>query len=208
MTLMLAIVLAMASETYAAPAAPERSDDVAPAPAPEAPNSSGFNNSSSFSSDAFDPSGSFPSASPPPPDVVVPRHSQPRSNNGANWGKNRVRNNYDYDQPQDTYQRPQSRSYGLGPQPAHSQQHGIRIICPSDCVERCRYTLLNASGKAFDYAISGGEYQNLKGPASWRIRYDQGNNRGYRTYSLKNGAVYELKQSGDGSWVFRTVGEL
>ncbi len=163
---------------------------------------------------------------------------QPQPNNNSFWGNNNSNNNswgnsnsnswrnnnrnnwnddYEYNRPQRNYTRSQPQYYDNGgsttqwsapPPPKVYSQRPIRIICTADGFAQCSYALLNASGKTYEYTMTGGDRQNLKETTDWRIRYNQGNDRGYKTYSLKGGKVYELRQSHDGTWSFYTVGEL
>ncbi len=78
----------------------------------------------------------------------------------------------------------------------------IVIHCPAWCQGSCDYQLITASGKAYDYTISGGKKQHLTENSDWKIRYDQGNGLGYKTYDLRGGNSYELRGDGNGSWAF------
>lgn len=76
----------------------------------------------------------------------------------------------------------------------------IKIYCPESESSRCNYELIGASGKTYDYLIRGGQSQSFNETTSWKIRYDQGQGRGYKTYRLTGGHEYSLRRTSGGYW--------
>ncbi len=104
--------------------------------------------------------------------------------------------------PQQQYRYP-SNSYDSPPvAPKVYSKKPIVINCPAWCEGVCTYSIIGASGKEYVYSISPGQKQEFRETTDWKIKYNRGGGRGYKTYKLHGGKEYELHSDGGGRWAF------
>ncbi len=115
--------------------------------------------------------------------------------------------NNNWNRPSTTY-RPSTPNYEYYDSPRVApkvySKKPIVIHCPSWCDGTCSYSIIGASGKEYVYSISPGEKQEFRETTDWKIKYNRGGGRGYKTYKLHGGEEYELHSDGDGEWAFYT----
>lgn len=140
-----------------------------------------------------------------PQSQYQPQYNQPYNQNQYQPQYNQPQ----YSQPQQQYSssgnnyQPQARgNYGDPPQAPKPQYSNLPILitCPDGLTGQCHYELVNAAGKAYPYDISAGEKQTFDETTQWQIRYDQGQGRGFKSYSLRGGKQYSLQRDDQGLW--------
>ncbi len=77
----------------------------------------------------------------------------------------------------------------------------ITLRCPEEENGIFTYQLINRlSGKTYDYTMTPGQKQELKGGSKWKIRFDQGQGKGTLTYDLSGGETYQTRKNGQHLW--------
>lgn len=77
----------------------------------------------------------------------------------------------------------------------------IKIRCPEEETGIFSYQLISrSSGKVYDYTMTPGQMQEFSGGSQWKIRFDQGQGQGTKTYDLAGGETYQARKNGDNLW--------
>ncbi len=146
------------------------------------------------------------------------------NNNNNNWSDNNWSSGYQrpsttYYRPSPTYTTPSyttpSTVYSSGqvsyragvaytsPKVLHDPPVArlpIELLVPKGELGICSYQLLTPAGRAYDYVITPGQKQKFSNTTQWKIRYDQGQAQGVKTYDLRGGKSYELRKNDAGLW--------